>query len=318
MELNLKKVGVVILNYKNWEDTIDCIKSFENQEYLNYRIIVVENASGNDSAIRIKQGVNEQGRSTKEISINDIFEENMESDIKCNDILLVETNENLGFSGGNNIGAIISENIGCEYTLLLNSDTVITDRDFLCKLVEPLEDDEHAYVIGPNILNYDGTYDSPFKKDSFFGDVLFSGLLNKFRQLQSLPSYYLDVHSLSSPFVSEVYRVSGACMMVKARWFKSVGRLDENVWLSCEEAILAEKVIRSNGKILFQPITTLIHKKAQSPRPRSDKYSIMKNHYKQRLYFYVEYKRYNRLQMVMVRAVFKLRLFIIRIMANDK
>ena len=35
-----KKIGIVLLNYKNYNDTINCIKSILQQTYQNYNIVV--------------------------------------------------------------------------------------------------------------------------------------------------------------------------------------------------------------------------------------------------------------------------------------
>lgn len=319
----MKEIAIVILNYKNWLDTVECIESFNNQEYLNYRLIVVENGSENNSIdsiineLKIKDQSCNKERKFIQYSQDDTLSENiisMESSLINDDVVFIDTEKNLGFSGGNNVGAKYAEKLGYEYVLLLNSDTIINDLKFLEKLTLPFENDDSVYLTGPNIVNYDGTFDSPFNEDSFWGDLFYSGILNRIRQLLQTPSYYININAISSPFPSEVYRVSGACMMFRTEYFCQIDYFDENVWLSCEEAIVAEKIKKKNGKTIFQPLTTLIHKKAQSPRPKSDKYNIMKNHYKQRTYYYKEYKNYSSFQIRAITLIFAMRLYVIKVM----
>ena len=45
----MEKVAIVILNYLNYKDTIECIESIKNQTYGNLETIVVENGSTNES-----------------------------------------------------------------------------------------------------------------------------------------------------------------------------------------------------------------------------------------------------------------------------
>ena len=48
------KVSIVILNWNGWQDTIECLESIYQNEYLNYEIIIVDNDSKDDSIEKIK------------------------------------------------------------------------------------------------------------------------------------------------------------------------------------------------------------------------------------------------------------------------
>lgn len=50
-----EKVYIVILNYNNWKDTIECLESVLKSDYLNYQVIVVDNNSPNNSMDKIIQ-----------------------------------------------------------------------------------------------------------------------------------------------------------------------------------------------------------------------------------------------------------------------
>ena len=45
----MKKLGVVILNYMNYQDTIECTESFLKQEYPELEIVIVDNHSDNNA-----------------------------------------------------------------------------------------------------------------------------------------------------------------------------------------------------------------------------------------------------------------------------
>src|ERR1700709_1176957 len=91
------RVSCIIVNWNSWQDTVECLTSLRACTYPQLDIIVVDNGSTNDSVVRIKAS--------------------------CPDILLFESKENLGFSGGNNIGIRYALAMGAEYIWLLNSDT---------------------------------------------------------------------------------------------------------------------------------------------------------------------------------------------------
>ena len=331
----MNNIGVVILNYNGYEDTIECVESLSNQSDESYQIIIVDNNSENDSYEKIKSWLygdqivyskflNKEFRKQKRefIELNyekEIgFKQNIRSynnneTYNCDKIVLINCDKNYGFLGGNNIGAKYVEFKNFQYVLLLNNDTIIIDNYFLQKLVSPFKSSENIFLTGPNTINFDGSFDSPMIEDTFLGNLFYLPILNSLRKLLKCPPVYIDVKAISSPAPVPVYKVSGACMMFDTKKLKEINYLDEGVWLSSEEAIISEKIKKKGGEIVFQPITTLIHKKAQSPRPKSDRYNILKNHYMQRDYFYRKYRNYGMLKITMIRLMTKLRLIIEKI-----
>ena len=49
------KVSIIIMNFNRWQDTLECLESVYQIEYPNYDIIVVDNASEDDSLEKIRQ-----------------------------------------------------------------------------------------------------------------------------------------------------------------------------------------------------------------------------------------------------------------------
>jgi len=109
--MNNPLVSIIILNYNNINDTIECLDSLKSTTYPSYEIIVVDNGSTDTS-------VQALGKRT--------------------DIKLIEKHKNYGFTGGCNIG--IKEAKG-ELICLLNNDTVV-DTAWLDELVKTLLSDE--------------------------------------------------------------------------------------------------------------------------------------------------------------------------------
>lgn len=88
---------IVLVNYRSWQDTVECLHALEQLEYANHRVVVLDNASGNDSVERIRQAFPK--------------------------VELVALEQNHGFSGGNNIGIRRALEAGAEFVWLLNPDT---------------------------------------------------------------------------------------------------------------------------------------------------------------------------------------------------
>lgn len=120
-------VYIVIVNYNNYYDTIECIRSLDKINYDCYRIVIVDNDSTNDSERILRKAF-----PTYKV---------------------IQTGVNLGFAGGSNIGIKEALASGAEYILLLNNDTIV-EKDFLDKMIECFERNPKAGVVGGKILNY--------------------------------------------------------------------------------------------------------------------------------------------------------------------
>lgn len=123
---------IIILNWNGYKDTIDCLESLRLNEDQNYKVVLIDNASSNESVAELKKYISSSKSEEK--------------------IQLVENNENSGFAKGCNIGIdIAKKNQDCEYIWLLNNDTVVL-KDAILPLVETLKT-EKADVVTP-LLNY--------------------------------------------------------------------------------------------------------------------------------------------------------------------
>lgn len=98
-------VSIIVLNYNAGDLLIDCVKSLFETSYVNYEVIVVDNASNDGSHKKCKERF---GR-----------------------IHLIENTENLGYCEGNNVG--IRQAKG-EFVVILNPDTIV-DPNWLKELV---------------------------------------------------------------------------------------------------------------------------------------------------------------------------------------
>ncbi|MFT9098870.1 glycosyltransferase, partial [Liquorilactobacillus sp.] len=108
----IKKMGIILLNYLNYEDTIECLNSLKAQTVKNISIVIVDNGSNNSSVRKIK----------KEIGNSD-------------NIFLIQSDKNLGFARGNNLGINFLKNkLYIDNILLCNNDLVFSDSTFLDKL----------------------------------------------------------------------------------------------------------------------------------------------------------------------------------------
>ncbi len=138
-------VYILLLNYKGVSHTIACLDSLRGLDYANYQIIVIDNASPDDSVTQLKARLQEHPEAFQ----------------------LIESPVNLGFSGGNNLGiraALVqqgkpspsdSQTRPDSYIWLLNNDTTV-DPAALTHLVQQAQ--RTGGIAGSLLLYPDGRY----------------------------------------------------------------------------------------------------------------------------------------------------------------
>nr|WP_306672511.1 glycosyltransferase family 2 protein [Geothrix fuzhouensis] len=92
-------VGIVVLNYRGATKTLACLESLAKLDYQNHRIVVVDNASLDGSAEQIAQG--------------------------SPGVELIQSDQNLGYAGGNALGVRRCLEWGAVYVWVLNNDTQV-------------------------------------------------------------------------------------------------------------------------------------------------------------------------------------------------
>ncbi len=122
--MSAPSVAIIILNWKGLDDTLACVRSLERVDYARFETVVIDNGSGDGSAAALKKA--------------------------CPGLRVLETGDNLGFAGGNNLGLEWALARRYDYALLLNNDTEVA-LDFLRRLVEAMERDPALSVVGPTI-----------------------------------------------------------------------------------------------------------------------------------------------------------------------
>lgn len=309
---------LLVLNYKKYIDTINFLKSVIESEINDADLIILDNNSQNDSIEKIRDwaevnypGYNEQESVLEDYKLDDNrFSESVELVYSKSQLKLFKSNTNFGFSGGNNALGIIGKELGYRYFFFLNSDIEFCDKFTIRKLKNCFQEFPNAYLSGPCVINKNDTFDSPFKADTYWGDLIYYPFVNSIRRWFDLPIIQFDTNALSKSLGAEVYKISGAALFFPAEKFFQIGMFDENVWLSCEEAILAEKILQRGGKTIYLPTTVMLHIKASAPRLKNRRADILANHFKQRNYFYRTYKHYGPVKLMCLKVAQQLRIFL--------
>jgi len=129
-------VSIIILSYNTSELLEKCLNSVYANTKSDFEVIVVDNASEDDSSQMIKK--------------------------KFTKVKLIESKKNLGFASGVNLGAKSAQG---EYILLLNSDTLLEDNS-IGIMVDYLKQQSDVAILGGRLDNKDGSTSKSF--DSFY------------------------------------------------------------------------------------------------------------------------------------------------------
>lgn len=228
-------VSIVILNFNGWRDTIECLESAIQISKVPVHLIVVDNASSDDSVASI---LGWAASSEKvEITTSDYFPEKYHSLIPFT-LLLADKNE--GYASGNNIGIRFSlSRLSCKYVWVLNNDTVVfpeTLSEMIKSFEEQVSMGSKVGVMGC-VQRY---YDNPSVVQAIAGS--FSKWRAKVWNVGQGHSYK-EMGSMTGKKIDYVY---GASVLVLKQCFKEVGLFDESYFLYFEELDFEERA-RSNG-----------------------------------------------------------------------
>ena len=256
VSLKFMLLSIVIINYKRVELTLKCVESlfkkFKNEFKENiFELIIVDNASGDDSVQILRQKI-----------LNE----------KYRNIIIVENDDNLGFSLGCNLGAKEAKG---DLILFLNNDTEVKDKGIL-EMTKFLNENNDIAILGGLLSNSDGSSQPSVGK--------FYTFFNTFLLLMGLQR--ADLINKNPFIISEVDWVKGACMMIKESIFKKIGGFDEKIFMYTEDMELCYRAKQAGYKTFFFPNISILHDEHGSAN-RS--FAII-NIYKGILYFYKKHK----------------------------
>jgi GT2 family glycosyltransferase len=162
---------VIVLNWNGWKDTVECLESVFRLNGTNFRVVVCDNASSDGSLSHIKRwaaGEVQAGCDNTELSrlslppypkpieCVELTRAQAESGAASYDVplVLIQAGGNLGFAGGNNVGARYALfDSSCEFFWFLNNDTVV-EPDALLAMIRLMEQEPAIGLSGSLNLSY--------------------------------------------------------------------------------------------------------------------------------------------------------------------
>jgi GT2 family glycosyltransferase len=219
---NLPLASIIVLNFNGEKYISQCVKSILKSDYNNFELIIVDNNSSDHSIEIIEQEYND------------------------NRIKIIKSEKNLGFAGGNNLGA---EHAKGKYFVFLNIDTIV-DSQWLSELVSVMESDNTIGAAQPKLLSLDDKtiFDSAGDYLDFFG--------NSFRR----GGDWLEKDNGQYDNVREIFSARGAALITRKEIVEKIGLFDDDYFLDFEDIDFCWRVRLFGFRIVFVPTAIVYHK----------------------------------------------------------
>jgi GT2 family glycosyltransferase len=236
----MTSVLIVVLNWNGIKDTKKCLDSLLNQTYPNFKILVVDNGSVDESLTILR-----------------------EIEKKNENITIVANKKNLGFAGGVNAG--ITYAIGKDYdaVALFNNDAT-ADKEWLSELVKGSKQKDTSVVTGLLLHENGKTIDSTGDYYSVWG--------------MPFPRNRGD-NTLGASESGFVFSGSGGASLYKTSLFKEIGLFDKSFFAYYEDLDVSFRTQLAGHKVYYTDKAIAYHKQGATSNkiPGFTVYQTFKN-----------------------------------------
>ena len=248
--MEMTKTSGLIISFNCWKLLDACLQSILASPGELYEIIVIDNASVDETVVRLKE--------------------------KYPQVRLVENTENVGHTRAVNQGCRLADG---DRILLLDADTELKP-DAIVQLSEFLDHHPDAWMAAPKLLNTDGSIQAsarnfPAPINGIFGR---QSLLTRLFPNNPISEKYLEIKKLSSKTPYIVEHVSAACMLFRKEMVETVGYWDENFHSYWVDADWCKRLQDAGGRVYFVPQAVVTHHDQNKRAVKKSPVRIVKFH----------------------------------------
>jgi GT2 family glycosyltransferase len=263
MKNDKPEVSVIIVNYRSERNLEKCVASLCNWADMKNAEIIVVNNDKEENLLKIRK-------------------------IRAR-IKIIDSPENLGFGGANNLG--VRNSVG-EFLFFLNPDAKILRGRFR-DIREEFRKDRRVGIVGGMLFEKSGKIQewSAGKKVTIFG-ILLNNL-----------GFSRDKKIWRSSQKTEAHWVAATALFMRRDFFEKIGGFDENIFMYFEDIDLCERARRAGLRIIYYPRFQVLHFGGQSYRSKKQQ----KSHYydSQEYYFKKHRPAWEAVLVSRLRKIFK-------------
>lgn len=222
------KLSISIVNYNSGDYLTRCLESIEKvRGEADLKVYILDNASTDDSFEKAKK--------------------------KFKDTIFIKSDENLGFSKGQNI---ILRKVETEYILILNPDCEILEGTikYMLKFMEENEDIGAASCL---VEKEDGSIDWASHRG-------FPTPMASFKYYFLKDDFFYHLRDKNMTKTHEVDAIVGAFFLTRKSVLEKVGLFDEKFFMYGEDIDLCFRIKEKGFKVMYVPEVKILHHKGVS------------------------------------------------------
>ena len=224
-------IATILINWNGFKDSKECIQSLLKVRYPHNKIIIVDNASTDDSLSLLKK---EFGKK----------------------VHFIENKSNLGFTGANNKGFEYAFKHKFDYIFVLNNDTIVDKNIFTAFLSQFGNCSSNLGILSPKIYNY-------YKPEQIESK---GGIIDIIKSRNYPLSYGRkeSEYAKRTDIPYEITFASGSAMFIKSEVLKKIGFFDKDYFAYYEDQDFCFKANKAGFKIMYCPLARVWHKVSAS------------------------------------------------------
>lgn len=247
--------AVIIINYNNSKDTIDCLASIISLAKQPKYIVVVDNGSSDNSAELICKALENTG------PVSLIYDENYPLELEKN--ILIQLTDNDGFSAGNNAALKLLVSTDCDAFWLLNNDTIVV-KNSLSTLCDRLNAKPTAAMCGSTLVHMDDKITVQCS-----AGAKFSELLGTTKFINNGLSIYNVTVQAPEQVESMLGEITGASILMHRSVVEECGLMDESYFLYREDSEWSIRVRKRGYCLAWAPQSVVYHKEGGTSEAKS-------------------------------------------------
>ena len=255
---------IVIINWNGWEDTIECLETIITQTYSNYKIVLCDNDSTDKSIEQIIKWSNRKiiVDITRYGKLPNVKITNSDDIVRCTEIAntshiasdvplltILQTGDNLGFTGGNNVGIEFAIRQRADYVWLLNNDTIVAST-CLEEMLKVIEGNPKIGALGSKI------YCADEPKKIWFAGATF----NPYYGQSKMTECGIEDDGINWENDVEAAFITGCSILIPTLIIEKIGYLDDDYFFGVEDLDFSLRVQKIGYKCMVARKSQLWHK----------------------------------------------------------
>lgn len=232
----MNHVTIIIVNWNGFAYTRECLRSIDKlvKKDLKFSTIVVDNGSTDGSVEKIREDFPK--------------------------VIVLPQDQNLGFTGGNNVGIAYALKNGSDYVWLLNNDTKV-EKMALLSLLESGGD-----IVGSKIYFAPGfEYHKDRYQEKDRGRVIwYAGGNIDWQNMYASHRGVDEVDKGQYRTRTSTQFVTGCSMLIRSAVFERIGQFDERYYLYLEDVDFCLRAKRNGFSVVYEPRSIVWHYNAGS------------------------------------------------------